>query len=122
MGKMLAVRVITAGLMLSFCGMAGARQSQRPADDRWAQMRRLSAEDHKRMMDLLGIKSLRPGRNGMNPQAVNYANYDEAKANPYPNLPDPLVLKNPNWPTFLTFAERYLHVSRAADKAAEPSK
>jgi hypothetical protein len=46
------------------------------------------------MMDFLGIKSLRPGRNGMNPQAANYANYDESKANPYPNLPDPLVLKN----------------------------
>lgn len=45
-------------------------------------------------MDLLGIKLLRPGRNGMNPQADNYANYDESKANPYPNLPDPLILKN----------------------------
>ena len=46
------------------------------------------------MMELLGITSLRPGANGMNPQAPNYANYDESKANPYPNLPDPLVLKN----------------------------
>ncbi len=46
------------------------------------------------MMDLLRISSLRPGRNGMNPQATNYANYDEAKANPFPVLPDPLVLKN----------------------------
>ncbi len=46
------------------------------------------------MMQLLGIPSLRPGRNGSNPQATNYANYDESKANPYPNLPDPLLLKN----------------------------
>ena len=30
----------------------------------------------------------------MNPQAPNAANYDESKANPYPNLPDPLTLKN----------------------------
>ena len=51
-------------------------------------------EDHQKMMELLGITSLRPGANGMNPQAPNYANYDESKANPYPNLPDPLVLKN----------------------------
>ncbi len=51
-------------------------------------------QDHQRMMDLLHITSLRPGRNGMNPQAENYANYDESKANPYPDLPDPLVLKN----------------------------
>jgi hypothetical protein len=51
-------------------------------------------EDHKRMMDLLNIKELRKGANGNNPKAPNAANYDEAKANPYPKLPDPLVLKN----------------------------
>jgi hypothetical protein len=37
---------------------------------------------------------LRGGANGSNPQAPNYANYDESKANPYPQLPDPLVMKN----------------------------
>jgi hypothetical protein len=46
------------------------------------------------MMELLGIKSLRPGANPNNPNATNAVNYDEAKANPYPTLPDPLVLKN----------------------------
>jgi hypothetical protein len=55
---------------------------------------RLTREDHQKMMDLLHITSLRPGRNGGNPQDPNYANYDESKANPYPKLPDPLVLKN----------------------------
>lgn len=55
----------------------------------------LTAEqDHQRLMDLLNIKELRPGANGLDPKAPNAANYDEAKANPYPNLPDPLVLKN----------------------------
>jgi hypothetical protein len=51
-------------------------------------------EDRQRMMDLLHITSLREGANGSNPQAPNYANYDETKANPYPELPDPLVLKS----------------------------
>jgi hypothetical protein len=46
------------------------------------------------MMDLLHITSLRPGADGNHPQAPNAANYDEAKANPYPKLPDPMVLKN----------------------------
>jgi hypothetical protein len=46
------------------------------------------------MMDLLHIDSLRQGANGNNPQAPNAANYDESKANPYPNLPDPLLLNN----------------------------
>jgi len=51
-------------------------------------------EDHQKMMDLLHITLLRPGANGSNRQAPNYANYDEAKANPFPSLPEPLVLKN----------------------------
>src|SRR6185312_732039 len=52
-----------------------------------------AAEDHRNMMDQLGIKALRPGPSG-NENAPNHANYDEATANPYPNLPDPLTLKN----------------------------
>jgi hypothetical protein len=55
----------------------------------------LSAEeDHRRMMQLLGIQSLREGANGRDPNAANAANYDEAKANPFPQLPDPLTLKS----------------------------
>ena len=53
-----------------------------------------SQEDRQKMMDLLHISSLRPGANGSNPQAPNYANYDESKANPYPVLPDVMLLKN----------------------------
>ena len=52
-----------------------------------------AAEDHQNMMDQLGIKALRPGPSG-NESAPNHANYDEATANPYPNLPDVLTLKN----------------------------
>lgn len=55
----------------------------------------LTAEDdHQRLMDLLRITSLRPGADPNHPDAPNAVNYDEAKANPYPVLPDPLVLKN----------------------------
>jgi len=46
------------------------------------------------MMDLLRISALRRGADGRNAEAPNAANYDEAKANPFPKLPDPLVLKN----------------------------
>jgi hypothetical protein len=45
-------------------------------------------------MDLLHITALRPGADGRDPKAPNYASYDESKANPYPKLPDPLILKN----------------------------
>ena len=51
-------------------------------------------QDHQRMMELLKITSLRPGADGRNAEAPNAANYDEAKANPYPKLPEPLMLKN----------------------------
>jgi hypothetical protein len=50
-------------------------------------------DDHSNMMQQLGIKALRPGPSGTE-TAPNHANYDEATANPYPNLPDPLKLKN----------------------------
>jgi hypothetical protein len=59
-----------------------------------AQAQLTAQEDRQRLMDLLHIDSLRNGANGNNPQAANYANYDESKANPYPDLPDPLVLKS----------------------------
>ena len=51
-------------------------------------------QDHRNMMEQLDIKTLRPGADGMNPHAANYQNTDETRANPYPNLPDPLTLKN----------------------------
>ncbi len=55
----------------------------------------LTAEqDHRRVMDLLHINTLRPGADAKHPEAENAVNYDESKANPYPKLPDPLVLKN----------------------------
>ncbi|MGC2465423.1 MAG: hypothetical protein WA517_09525, partial [Candidatus Acidiferrum sp.] len=54
----------------------------------------LAAEqDHQRLMNLLHITSLRRGADG-DPKSPRAANYDEAKANPYPKLPDPLKLNN----------------------------
>ena len=49
--------------------------------------------DYNQMLGQLGITKIRQGASGT-ATAPNAANYDEAKANPYPNLPDPLTLKN----------------------------
>ncbi|HEU5133534.1 MAG TPA: hypothetical protein VFU13_00185 [Steroidobacteraceae bacterium] len=49
-----------------------------------------AAQDHRLMMDRLGITSIREGANGRDPGAPNAANYDESKGNPHPDLPDPL--------------------------------
>ena len=48
-------------------------------------------QDHADMMRQLGITTLRPGANG-DPTAPNSANYDPAKANPYPVWPDLLTM------------------------------
>src|SRR5215510_2209640 len=50
-------------------------------------------QDHQNMMDQLGIKALRPGFSG-NENDANHANYDESKANPFPDLLDALALKS----------------------------
>jgi hypothetical protein len=50
-------------------------------------------QDHQNMMDQLGIKALRPGPSG-NEKAPNHANYDETKANPFPNVPDSLTMND----------------------------
>jgi lysophospholipase L1-like esterase len=48
-------------------------------------------QDHQNMLEQLGITKLRPGRNA-NETAPNAANYQEAEANPYPDLPDVMKL------------------------------
>jgi len=62
--------------------------AQQPPD-----VKNATEADHRNMMEQLGITALRPGPSG-NESAPNHANTDEALANPYPDLPDPLRLKN----------------------------
>ncbi len=50
-------------------------------------------QDHDNMMQQLGIKTLRPGPSG-NESVPNHANYDPSLANPCPQLPDILTMKN----------------------------
>jgi lysophospholipase L1-like esterase len=65
-------------------------------------------QDHQNMMDQLGIKTLRRGANG-NEKAPDHANYDESKANPFPDLPDALTLNNGRR---VTTAEQWWHERR----------
>lgn len=44
-------------------------------------------QDHQNMLEQLGITKLRPGRSS-DANSPNAANYDEPKANPYPDLPE----------------------------------
>jgi hypothetical protein len=89
------MRLIKLGILLSFGFSSGAcllaQQDGRAAGPElksWT-----TQEDHQNMMGQLGIRKLRPGPSG-NETAPNHANYDESLANPFPNLPPLLVLKN----------------------------
>ena len=78
----------------------------------------LTAEqNHQSMMDQLHISSLRPGADGFNAQAPNAQNTDEAKANRYSVLPDPLVLKNGRkvTPTKLWWKQRRQEITQDFD-------
>ncbi len=78
-----------AGPALAIGALVAALWAQNTVDTKnWT-----AADDHRNMMEQLGIKALRPGPSG-NESAPNHANYDEAKANPYPDLPDPLTLQS----------------------------
>jgi lysophospholipase L1-like esterase len=53
----------------------------------------LTNEDHREMLQQLGITKLRPGRNP-NPGSTNPPNTDQALANPFPDYPEVLTLDN----------------------------
>jgi len=80
------------GILAIAVATTAAQQGSAPAGN--AQTADWTAEqDHADMMRQLGITKLRPGP-AADADAPNHANYDEALANPYPKLPDPLTLKN----------------------------
>jgi hypothetical protein len=89
--------VLTAASIVLPARVAADDSSKRGDPDKQSQSPpvQLSAQqDHKRMLELLKIKELRPGVDGFNMNAPNAVNYEEEKANPYPKLPDPLVMKD----------------------------
>jgi hypothetical protein len=77
-------RWIFAGLVAA-AGLASAADPPAPLE--------LTAEqDHKIMMEKLGISAIRRGADGRDPNSPFAANYDESKGNPYPELPEALRL------------------------------
>jgi hypothetical protein len=81
-----SVLSLSVALALSGCAVLIAQTSSTPAPATFT-----AEQDHQNMMDQLGIRALRPGPSG-NEKAPNHANYDESKANPFPEIPDPLTM------------------------------
>ncbi len=84
----LVLAISLVGLWGEPAGPQSGDSGKGPAPLNWT-----TQEDHKNMMQQLGITRLRPGPSGQ-PGATNSANYDPAKANPFPDLPEVLTLKN----------------------------
>ncbi|HVK16118.1 MAG TPA: hypothetical protein VM533_04160 [Fimbriiglobus sp.] len=65
------------------------------ADDPPRPVTLTAQQDRQRMLDQLKIppETMRRGPSGMNPKAADYQNTDEAKANPWPHLPEMMVTK-----------------------------
>lgn len=104
-----ALVFVVIGLMPTLDGYTQSRMS--PADSlRRDSINKVTQQDYNQMLKQLNITSIRPGANGNNPSAPNAANYDEAKANPYPVLPDALTLKNG---AKVTDAKTWLNLRRA---------
>jgi lysophospholipase L1-like esterase len=97
--RFLASQIGGIACFIALLGVLAALPGQVPASPAAGEGKTLeplnwsAREDHKNMMEQLGITRLRPGPSGQ-PGTPNAANYDPAKANPFPNLPDVLTLKN----------------------------
>jgi hypothetical protein len=77
------------GLLLFALAASIAVQADAQTDAPRAPVQLTAEQDHKRIMDLLTISGFPPGAVASSPST-----YDEALANPYANLPDPLTFKN----------------------------
>src|SRR5689334_13684174 len=69
-GTLVISRISRWPLALGFIFLSAAAAP----DDAPAPVLMTAQEDHQRLMDLLHIKELRPGADGRNTQAPNYAN------------------------------------------------
>jgi len=82
---------IAATLLAAAFIEPSAAQTDSPSTSRSSQWS--TESDHADMQRQLGIRQLRPGPSGR-ADADNPANYDEARANPYPQWPPLLLLDN----------------------------
>ncbi len=65
-----------------------------PTPEERAAINAASTAERDRELKLLGITDMQPGATAYDIGKPGNANYDESKANPYPNLPTLLVMNN----------------------------
>jgi hypothetical protein len=93
LGRTILLLAATSVLLIPRLSAQTAPVAEPSASPSGAPAQLTASEDHQRLMDLLQIKSVRPGADPNHPDAPNAVNYDEARVVKY-ELPDVLVLKN----------------------------
>ena len=83
---LLALAMLPGAVFAQTAALATSEPGKTNTSSNWT-----AQQDHKNMMEQLGIVRLRPGPSGQ-PGATNSANYDPAKANPFPDFPDALAI------------------------------
>lgn len=90
MGRLKQVIPLAVALLALWAvGLSTAPAAQQESAGLPPPVQMTSQEDRQRIMNLLSITSMPPGAQSSSPDT-----YDESKANPYPRLPDPLLLKS----------------------------
>ena len=92
LAKVLLVSSASLTLMTSWAAQTKAPAAAPAATDR-AAITAASAAERERELKLLGITAMQPGATAYDIGKPGNANYDEAKANPYPKLPDVLTMR-----------------------------
>src|SRR5262245_54970733 len=83
------------GVAVVLAAAGYAQPRGQPTPEERQRLQELTTADHRAMLGQLGITKLRPGPNGRAAAGEpNAANYDPAKANPYPDYPDALTLRS----------------------------
>lgn len=81
-----------AVVMIALCPLLAV--AQMPSTEERARIAAASEAERNRELRLLGITAMQPGATAYDIDKPGNANYDESKANPYPKLPELLVLQD----------------------------
>jgi hypothetical protein len=84
-------------LVSSSCFLVIAVQSaaaQMPSPEERGRIEAVSTAERNRELKMLGITAMRPGVTAYDIGKPGNANYDEAKANPFPKLPDLMTMQD----------------------------
>jgi lysophospholipase L1-like esterase len=89
------VAVFGGILLIAWSGISGAEPEPAPQPRTPRPINPTAQQDRQQMLDQLKIPAdvMRRGPSGWDPKAPDYQNTDEARANPWPNLPQMMVTK-----------------------------